>query len=283
MKIENIRQHTQDFESISKTLENWVEFWFARDLQKILWYKEWRNFLKVIEKAKTTIITNKEEINHHFVEVNKTIQMPKNATKDIPDIMLSRYACYFIAMNWDSRKEEISFAQKYFAIATRKLEIIEQRILEIERLQAREKLKHTEKELSEVIFEQTKSDKNFAMIRSKWDKALFWLSTAEMKKRWWVSISKPLADFMPTILLKAKDFATEITIYNAKNQNMNTERQISEEHITNNRSVRKTLIERWIQPENILPEEDTEKVKRRIKSEEKKIHKLSKNDRLNLE
>lgn len=275
MKKENINKMTWDFESFVQKMDNWIEFWFARDLQHLLWYTKWDNFLNVISKAKTALETSKEEINDHFADVGKTIKMPKWAEKEIADIMLTRKACYLIAMNWDTTKPEIAFAQQYFVSQTRKAEIIEKRLLENERVTARNKLSSTEKELSEVIYEQTWNDKNFWLIRSKWDKALFWRTTQEMKDKWWI-VNKPLADFMPTILLKAKDFATEITIHNAKNNNMKTENEISNEHIINNRSVRKTLIERWIKPDELSAEEDLKKVERRLNSEQKKWLKIDK-------
>ncbi len=270
MENNTIKKLTQSFESCANKMDNWIEFWFARDLQKLLWYSEWRNFLNTISKAKNSIETSKEDISNHFVDINKMVELWSWSKRKIDDIMLTRKACYLIAMNWDTSKVEIAFAQAYFVLQVRKTEIIEQKILEFERVQARQKLTQTEKELSKVIFEQTWNDKNFWIIRSKWDNALFWKSTAEMKTKWWIIESKPLADFMPTILLKAKDFATEITIYNAKDKKMKTENEISNEHITNNKSVRNTLIERWIVPENILPEEDLKKVERRLNTENKK-------------
>lgn len=276
MKHEDITSLKGNFESFVNEMENGLEFWLARDLQHLLWYSEWRNFLNIISKAKTAIEISGEDIKNHFVDINKTIQMPKWATKDVPDIMLTRYACYLIAMNGESSKPQIAFAQQYFALKTRKVELIEQRILESERVQAREKLTQTEKELSEIIFEQTKWNLNFALIRSKWDSALFRKSTQEMKNKWWITWAKPLADFMPTILLKAKDFATEITIHNAREQVMKSEKEISSEHITNNKTVRNTLLERGIVPENLNPEEDLQKVKRRLKSEPKKSLKSQK-------
>lgn len=270
MKSSLIQSLTENFESIVNKTSDGVEFWMARDLQHLLDYKEWRNFNLVISKAKTACEVSDEKIDDHFVDVNKTIKMPKGAEKLIPDIMLTRYACYLITQNGDPRKETIAFAQKYFAVQTRKAELIEKKILEHERVQAREKLKATEKELSQVIFEQTGGNQNFALIRSKGDIALFGKNTQQMKTKWGVSKSKPLADFMPTILLKAKDFATEITIFNARENSMKTESQISREHVTNNTSVRKTLISRGIQPENLKPEEDIAKVDRKLKSDEKK-------------
>ena len=269
MKTEIIYSLTENFENFSHKTEENVTFWLARDLQKLLGYTQWRNFIAVIEKAKTACKLSSQNVVDHFADVSKMVDIGSDAKKEIDDIMLTRYACYLIAQNGDSRKEEIAFAQTYFAVQTRKAEIIEQKLLEFERVQARNKLKETEKELSQVIFEQTKSDRNFALIRSKGDQALFNRTTKQMKNKWEIK-NKPLADFMPTILLKAKDFATEITIFNAKQNQMNTENQISKEHITNNKSVRNTLISRGITPENLPPEEDVKKVERKLNSENKK-------------
>lgn len=279
MKIEVIKSLVNNFESYAKKTEEGIEFWLARDLQQLLGYDKWDNFLNVISKAKIACENTGHGIADHFADVGKTIKMPKGAQKEVSDLMLTRYACYLIAQNGDSRKEEISFAQNYFAVQTRKFEIIEKRIQEFERIRARHKLTETEKELSSVIFQQTGSDKNFALIRSKGDKALFGYNTNEMKKRLGVPQNRALADFQPTILLKAKDFATEITIFNSKAKGLRTEQSISEEHITNNRSVRKTLLSRGIRPESLPPEEDIKKVERKIFSDEKKS--LKKLDKLN--
>jgi len=271
LKTDIIRSLTGNFESFSHTTEEGIEFWLARDLQQLLGYTEWRNFYKVIVKAKTACELSEQDIVNHFVDINKMVQIGSGAQKEIDDVMLTRYACCLIAQNGDSSKQEIAFAQTYFAMQTRKAELIEQKILEYERVQAREKLKHTEKELSTLIYEQTGNDRNFGLIRSKGDGALFGRTTQQMKDKWGIKSNKPLADHMPTILLKAKDFATEITIFNAKENKMKTEREISSEHITNNKTVRNTLISRGITPENLSPEEDVKKVERKLLSDEKKV------------
>lgn len=254
MKPQQIQTLTSSFESHAQQTENGVEYWLARDLQHLLGYAEWRNFEQVISKAKTACEISEHAIYDHFVEVNKMVLLGSGSQRDIKDIMLTRYACYLIAQNGDPRKPEIAFAQTYFAMQTRKAELIEQRLLEAERVQARHKLSTTEKELSAVIYEQTGGNQNFALIRSKGDAALFGHNTQTMKARWQVPDNRPLADFAPTIILKAKDFATEITIHNAREQNMNRENQISQEHVVNNDAVRQTLLSRGIQPENLSPE-----------------------------
>lgn len=278
MEKEIILSLTKNFEDFVQRTEDGVEFWLARDLQELLGYSKWSNFVNVIAKAKIACEVSNQNVSDHFADVGKTIEMPKSAVKEIDDIMLTRYACYLIAQNGDSKKQEIAFAQTYFAMQTRKAELIEQQMLESERVQARAKLALTEKELSQVIFEQTGGNDSFALIRSKGDQALFGRTTAQMKERWGIKETKPLADFMPTILLKAKDFASEITIYNAKEKQMQNEREISNEHITNNEAVRQTLLSRGIIPENILPQEDIKKVERKLNTQNKKA--LATNDTL---
>ncbi|KAB2859114.1 MAG: DNA damage-inducible protein D [Flavobacteriales bacterium] len=269
MKKDIVYKLTENFEDFLHKTEDGVEFWLARDLQHLLGYGKWDNFQNVISKAKTACEISGQDIADHFADVGKMVDIGSGAQKEIDDVMLTRFACYLIAQNGDPRKEQIAFAQTYFAIQTRKAELIEQKILEIERVQARNKLAETEKELSHVIFQQTGGNENFALIRSKGDQALFNRTTQQMKDKWGIK-NKPLADFMPTILLKAKDFATEITIFNAKQKQMKTENQISNEHITNNKTVRNTLISRGIVPENLPPEEDVKKIERKLKSEEVK-------------
>ena len=273
MKLEVIKALSSTFEDHSNQSESGIEFWFARDLQHLLGYSEWRNFLKVITKAKISCETSGNNIPDHFVEVNKMVNLGSGSQREIDDIMLTRFACYLIAQNGDPKKEAIAFAQNYFAIQTRKFEIIEQRIKDWERLQARQKLTLSEKELSELIYEKTGNDKDFGLIRSKGDFALFGKTTQQMKDKLGVPKNRALADFLPTITIKAKDFATEITIFNSKEKSLDTERQISAEHITNNRSVRKILLERGIKPEELPAEEDIKKLERRVNSETKKIGK----------
>ncbi len=274
MKNELIKSLTNDFEDFSQSTDNGIEFWFARDIQHLLGYSEWRNFTKVILKSKISCEASGNLTSDHFVDVNKMVSIGSGTDREIEDIMLTRYACYLIAQNGDPRKEQIAFAQNYFAIQTRKFEIIAKRIDDWERLNARQKLTLSEKELSELIYEKTGDDKNFGIIRSKGDQALFGgKNTGQMKKKLGVPDNRPLADFLPTIVIKAKDFATEITVFNTKNKGLSTESKISSEHIKNNLGVRKLLLKREITPENLPPEEDIKKLERRVNSETKNIGK----------
>ncbi len=275
MKKDIIFKLTENFEDFLNNTEEGIEFWLARDLQHLLGYGKWDNFFNVINKAKSACEISGQNISDHFADVGKMVDIGSGTERKVDDVMLTRFACYLIAQNGDPRKEQIAFAQTYFAIQTRKAELIEQKILERERVQARNKLAETEKELSHVIFEQTGGNQNFALIRSKGDQALFNKTTQQMKDKWKIK-NKPLADFMPTILLKAKDFATEITIFNTKQKKMNLEGQISNEHFTNNKSVRSTLLSRGIVPENLPPEEDVKKLERKLKSDEVKSLKENK-------
>lgn len=278
MKKEIIKRLTGDFESYANQTDNEIEFWFARDLQHLLGYSEWRNFSKVINKAKTACEATGHQVSDHFVDINKKVSIGSGTEREIPDIMLTRFASYLIAQNGDPQKEAIAFAQNYFAVQTRKYEIIEQRINDWERLNARQKLTLSEKELSELIFEQTGNDKDFGMIRSRGDQALFGFTTGEMKTKLGIPKNRPLADFLPTITIKAKDFATEITIFNVKEKDIKQGHRIAWEHIRNNTGVRKLLIQRGIKPEDLPPEEDVKKLERRVKTEDKKF--IEKPDKL---
>jgi len=258
------------FESRANNANGQFYFWLARDIQHLLGYEFWEDFLQIVSKAEKICELSGYEISDHFLPTRSTIKLGSGSQRKVDDIMLTRYACYLIAQNGDPRKEEIAFAQTYFAIQTRRAELIEQRILEAERVSARKKLSATEAELSKVIYEQTGGNQNFALIRSKGDRALFGKSTQAMKAQWKVPDKRPLADFAPTIILKAKDFATEITIFNSRENRLATEAAISSEHITNNEAVRATLLERGIRPESLPPAEDVKKVERRLTSDRKK-------------
>jgi DNA-damage-inducible protein D len=251
MKPDLVRTLTDSFEAHAQQSDNGVEFWLARDLQHLLGYAEWRNFTAVVTKAKVSCEVSDHAVADHFVDVNKMVNLGSGSQREVDDIMLTRYACYLIAQNGDPKKQEIAFAQTYFAVQTRKAELIEQRLLEAERVSARQKLTATEKDLSDVIYEQTGGNQNFALIRSKGDQALSGKTTQAMTAQWKVPANRPLADFAPTIILKAKDFAAEITIFNARQHQMTTEGAISKEHTTNNQAVRNTLLERGIHPEHL--------------------------------
>jgi DNA-damage-inducible protein D len=273
MKSEIILKLQKTFEEYAHKTDD-VEFWLARDLQKLLNYNEWRNFVNVIEKAKIACENSNQEVADHFVDVNKTIDMPKGATKNIIDIILTRYACYLIAQNGDPRKDQIAFAQSYFAVQTRKQELIEERISLIERLAARQKLVASEIELSKLIYERGVNEQGFARIRSKGDEALFGgFTTSMMKDKLGVPKSKPLADFLPTITITAKNLATEITNFNVKKEHLESEKKIINEHVRNNTDIRTLLDERGIKPENLPAEVDIKKLERRIKKSEKQISK----------
>jgi DNA-damage-inducible protein D len=270
MRTDLVHALTETFEGHAQQTDSGIEFWLARDLQHLLGYSKWDNFLNVVSKAKTACEVSGHPVADHFADVGKMVDLGSGSQREVDDMMLTRYACYLIAQNGDPKKQEIAFAQTYFAIQTRRAELIEQRLLDAERVFARKKLTETEKELSQVIYEQTGGNQDFALIRSKGDHALFGKSTQAMKAKWKVPDGRPLADFAPTILLKAKDFAAEITIFNARQHEMDSERAISQEHISNNQAVRNTLLERGIRPEALPPAEDVKKIERRLGAEDKK-------------
>lgn len=270
MKAEEIRGLFKQFEEASAELDG-VECWSARELQKLLGYNKWENFEKVIQKAKDSCKNAGENIPDHFPDVRKTIAMPKGAEKEINDILLTRYACYLIAQNGDSRKSEIAFAQNYFAVQTRRAELVEQRLLEYERIKAREKLSQTEKQLSGILYERGVDNQGFAIIRSKGDQALFRINTQMLKKKMGIPESRPIADFLPTISIKAKDLAAEMTGLNVQSKDLQGQAKIEKEHVDNNQAVRDMLTRRGIIPENLPPAEDVKKLQRKLEGDEKKI------------
>jgi DNA-damage-inducible protein D len=270
MKSDEIRNLFSKFESAASDLEG-VECWSARELQDLLGYSKWENFEKVIQKAQDACKNAGEEIEYHFPDVRKMVKIGSGAEKEIADILLTRYACYLIAQNGDSRKEEIAFAQNYFAVQTRRAELVEQRILEFERVKAREKLSQTEKQLSGILYERGVDNQGFAIIRSKGDQALFRLNTQMLKRKMGVPDSRPVADFLPTISIKAKDLAAEMTGLNVQSKDLKGQTKIEKEHIDNNLAVRNMLTQRGIVPENLPPAEDVKKLQRKLDGEEKKL------------
>lgn len=271
MKKEQIQELFEKFEEACYIFND-VECWSARELQIIFCYAKWDNFFKVIEKAKAACENSGAEVSYHFADIGKMIELAKGAQRQIEDVALTRYACYLVAQNGDPGKSEVAFAQTYFAVQTRKQEIIEQRLLDVARVAAREKLSKTEKKLSGIIYERGVDDKGFAIIRSQGDKALFGgFTTADMKHKLLVPENRPLADFLPTLIIKAKDFAIELTSHNVVEKDLKGQKKISDEHVENNLAVRKMLKERGVQPEKLPPSEDTAKLKRKLESEEKNV------------
>jgi DNA-damage-inducible protein D len=269
-----VRLHTSFEDMVRKHPESGVEFWCARDLQMLLGYAQWKNFAKVIDKAITACQTAGYDPKDHFAGISKMVDLGSGSKREIEDIALTRYACYLIAQNGDPAKEEIAFAQTYFAVQTRKQEIIEKRLAEAERVSARRRLTQSEKELSGIIFDRLRENESFARIRSKGDTALFGgRTTQDMKGKLRVPKGRPLADFLPTITIKAKDFANEITNFNIKRNGLRTEFTITDEHVRNNREVRQLLVDRGIVPEALPPAEDVKKVERRLISEQKRLPK----------
>lgn len=275
MKTEEIKDLLKKFEGIVCEY-NGVECWSARELYQLLGYTQWRNFEAIIGKAKSACANAGEEITCHFADVSKMVSVGSGAEREVNDIFLTRYACYLTAQNGDARKPEIAFVQNYFAVQTRRAELVEQRLLDYERVKARTKLAETEKVLSGVLYERGVDNKGFAIIRSKGDKALFHLDTNLLKRKLGVPDGRPLADFLSTLGIKAKDLAAEMTSINVQQKDLYGQNPIEQEHVDNNTAVREMLVSRGIRPEQLPAGEDVKKVERRLKSEEKKIVKINK-------
>ena len=272
MKAEEIIELFRQFESIANEYKG-VECWSARELSTLLGYAKWEKFNNVIEKAKEACLNAGENSDDHFLHVGKMVTLGSGAQREVNDYMVTRYACYLIAQNGDPRKPQVAFAQNYFAVQTRRAELVQQRILEYERVVARNKLAETESRLSGILYERGVDNKGFGIIRSKGDKALFHLDTALLKRKLGAPDNRPLADFLPTISIKAKDFAAEMTSVNVQQKDLHGQEQITREHVDNNAAVRNMLLQRGIVPEQLPPGEDVKKVERRLKSEEKSLTK----------
>ena len=281
MDIKKISDYKVAFDGILQHItsdddKEQVEVWFARDLQKQLGYARWENFAVAIRRAVESCKSQNINIDDNFREVTKMVSLGSGSQREVQDFMLTRFACYLIAQNGDPKKEKVAFAQGYFALQTRRAEQIAELLQQMSRLETRDRLKASEKQLSQNIYQRGVDDKGYGRIRSKGDVALFGGHTTEdMKHRLGIKSSRPLADFLPTLTIAAKNLATEMTNYNVEQKDLYGERSITAEHVQNNRSVRQMLNQRGIKPEDLPAAEDIKKVERMVNSNQKKIEKTS--------
>lgn len=271
MDKETITQYTTSLDTLTNKDDNDVEFWHARELMKYMGYTKWENFTKVIQRAKSACENSGQPIDAHFRDTKRDVELGSGAIRFIDDVKLTRYACYLTAQNGDPRKEEVALLQSYSAVQTRTAELLEQRMGEILRIAGRHALTAEEKQLSSLAYQRGVNERDFGMIRSRGDQALFGMSTTDMKLKLEAPKNQPLADRLHPIAVTAKQLATQMTNYGIQERDLHGTPAITREHVDNNKAVRKSLINRGIAPEDLPAMEDIKRVERRAKRDEKRI------------
>lgn len=234
---------------------------------KSLGYKKWERFSLVIKKSKLNCKNSWWSIEDNFIDEKEFFQEARKTSKGWrprENYYLTRYACYLIALNWDARLLEISLAKTYFASQTRKLELAEKEIEDTKRLQAREKLRKSERQIEETIYNRwIKLPFEFATFKNKWIQALYWISVKKLKAKRNIPEKRALADFDNEVELKAKDFVYAMTDHNIKDKNLKWKNKLENELVENSKETRKALINRWIVPENLELKEDLKKIEKK--------------------